>query len=895
MAHCCNRVHSLGDGYSLFAWQEPVGTGPAPTARSFALPGAEVQFPPDRPADVKHVKLDISLDFDQETVSGTAYTTFSALFEEVTSVTFDAIELHIDEVTLVGGGKLAYSVGEKQLVVTLDRVYQHGEEFTVAISYHARPRIGLNFVKPAPEEPGRFTHCYSFHQPQYAAYWFPCHNCPNDRATTEILVTAPAQYIAIANGNLLEVKDNGATKTHHWLHSVPHASYLLSLVVGDFAVVEDTFQGMPVTYYVRKDRVEDARLLMGKTPEMIRFFSEFIGVDYPYDNYKQTVVELYTGAMEHTTTTTHSFSLLLDQRAALDMRPDYEAVVAHELAHQWFGDLVTCRDWSNTWLNEGFASYFDQLWGEHDLGKDYFKYSMHQEMKSYQNEDKHYRRPIVYNVWSNEGWEMFDAHTYKKGEWVLHMLRHQLGEKAFRRAINYYLQRNRTREVVTADLQRALEESTGRSLEQFFQQWVYHGGYPEFEVQYNWDRAQKLAKVVVKQTQKIDDLTPCFAVPVELAFTIPASDEAAKDPNTTDTRTLTLRVVVGEGGQTEQAFFFPLEREPLMVRFDPDGWVLKTLQFRLPTNMLCYQLAHDPDVLGRIEAIEALAERSEPEALKALETALLQDSFYGVRAEAAAAIGKQGTDQAQDILIRALQELDPHQQPQARAAIATALGEFQAPVRKELAERSAQVLKALLEKGDPSYRVESSAAAALGKTRVEGSVDALYSVLDRSSWLYIVHSGIFTGMGASGDERVVDTLCQYLGDKTNYVTLRRYAAAGLGTVGSNKFLYSEEVRQRAVTALCQAVEHDSWAPTRTAAARALLAFGEKRAIPVLERAAEKDLDESVKRVSLSVAVALKSADGSEEQLKQLRKDLEEIREENRKLRERLSALDARLS
>ncbi len=332
----CNRVHTvdLGTGYSLLFLQSGV---PTPRAHSFELPDDHSHYAPDRPADVQHVKLVIALDFEQETVSGTVFTTFSALYEEVKTISFDAIDLLIENVALADGQQLTYSSTDKKLIVTLDRPYQHSEQFTLAVTYHAKPRTGLHFIKPAPEDPTRPIQAWTFGQPRDHSYWFPCYDAPNDRATTEIIVTVPAQFLTVANGNLLEVTDNGATKTHHWRHDVPHATYLISLVVSDFAVIEDTYNGKPVNYYVRKDRKDEALLYMDKTPEMMRFFSEYTGVEYPYDKYAQTVVELYTGAMEHTTATTHSFMLLIDKRASLDLGPEYVSVVAHELAHQWFG------------------------------------------------------------------------------------------------------------------------------------------------------------------------------------------------------------------------------------------------------------------------------------------------------------------------------------------------------------------------------------------------------------------------------------------------------------------------------------------------------------------------------------------------------------------------------
>ncbi len=900
----CNRVQALelGNGYSALMLDTLNGIGnsshsqhmqPVPKARTFELPDDSVHYAPDRPADVRHVKLEIELDFERETVSGTVYTTFSALYEQVKTVSFDAIGLNISKVALADGKQLTYHTSVNKLIVTLDRPYQYGEEFSIAVTYDAHPRIGLHFIKPAAEDPTRPVQAWTFGQPRYHSHWFPCHDAPNDRATTEILVTVPAQFLTVSNGNLLSVTDHGKTKTHHWRHDIAHAMYLLSLVVCDFAVIEDSYNGKPVTYYVRKDRKDDALLYMGKTPEMMRFFSHYTGIEYPYDKYAQTVVEVYTGAMEHTTCTTHGFTLFLDARASLDMGEEYRAVVAHELAHQWFGDLVTCRDWPNGWLNEGFATYFEELWNEHDLGSDYFKQSMLTIKKGYLSEDREYRRPIVYHVYHDHGFELFDRHMYNKGGWVLHMLRHQLGEATFRRAIKAYLERYCEKEVITADLERTLEEVTGRSLGRFFQQWVYSGGYPAFEVSYSWDSEHDLARVKIKQTQKVDELTPCFVTPVDLAFTVPVSDEAERDDG--ETRTIPLHIVVGEDGQVEQSFYMSLEREPVMVRFDPDGWLLKTLKFERSAKMLRYQLARDADVLGRIEAAEALAEKGEDEGLEALTTALNTDSFWGVRAVAATSLSSFGSEKAQAVLIKALQELGEKEFPRVRLVIASVLGKFQAPQQAELAQRSAQVLRQLLERGDASYRVEANAAEALGRTRREGNVDFLLTLLtERRTWMNIVERGICTGLGESGEDRVVDAIASYLNNSSHALTLRQSAATGLLAVGRNRYLYSEGARQRAVNALSDAVEHDTWEPVRGLAAKALASLGEKRAIAVLEQSASQELGSGAQRSMRVAAYKLSTSEKSDEQIKLLRNDLDEVREENRKLKEQLGTLEARM-
>ena len=310
--------------------------------------------------------------------------------------------------------------------------------------------------------------------------------------------------------------------------------------------------------------------------------------------------------------------------------------------------------------------------------------------------------------------------------------------------------------------------------------------------------------------------------------------------------------------------------------------------------MMRYQLAHDPDVLGRIEAAEALGEDGSAENIEAFKTALCNDAFWGVRVAAAKALGVIGTERAQDVLLQELEELATPEFSRVRTAIVETLGKFQAPQQAELAERSAQALKALLERGDISYLVESSAAHALGKTRTAGCVDQLEKFIDRPSWCHAVQRGIFNGIAESGDDRAVTILAAYLDDNKRPITLRLAASVGMLTVGGNRHLYSEEARQRAVTALCQAVEHDSWEPVRAVSARALMALGEKRAIGLLERAASHETESRVQRDMRVAAHALRTGDKSEEQLKSLRKDLDQVREENRKLKEHLGALEARM-
>ncbi len=848
---------------------------------NFTLPGDSPHYAPDRPADVTHVTLNLTLDLEEQRVSGVVTTTFRALFDDLRSVELSASELEIERVTLVGGPALRAGQDRRKLVIELDRPYHYGETFAVEIAYTARPRIGLVFVQPGPDDPTRPVQVWTQGQPETNHFWFPCHDSPNDRATTALSVTVPGQYFALSNGRLDHVDEelNNGTKTYHWRHDVPHPAYLVTLVVGEFAAVMESWDGIPVTYYVRPGRESDARAMMGKTPDMLKFFSERFGIRYPYEKYAQVVCELFTGAMENTSATTHSFSLLPDERAALDA--DFpKQVVAHELVHQWFGDLLTCRDWSHIWLNESFATYFEAAYTQHDDGEDEFRYELRGNLHDYLAEA--YKRPIVYNVYGGNGWGVFDRHAYEKGSLVLHMLRFVLGEQAFWRSIQHYARTNRGSEVITPDLERAIEEASGRSMARFFEQWVYRAGHPEFEVSFDWDGDHSLASLTVKQTQKIDEHHPCFATPVDIAFTLPVSDNAPDGATTTQT----FRVQIAEA---QQRFSFPLPRKPLAVRFDPGGWILKTLKFERPAEMLRYQLTHDADVLGRIEAAEELGRLGDPKSVDALATALLGDPFWGVRAEIAATLGKLRTARALDALLAGLAQAE---NPRARRAIVEALGSFRAPEQPELAERAAATLAAILKEGDPSYFVEAAAAKALGQTRTAGAFDALLAAIDRPSWNELIRGGVFQGLAALGDPKAAPVLVGWL-DRAKPIQARAAAANAIGTLAGDHRLDSGEARQQMTQGLLGALD-DPWPRVRATAARALGAMRESSALDALDQMASHELDGTLVRAARWAAKDIREGKKPADEVRQLRNDFDAMKEENRKLRERLETLEARL-
>lgn len=859
------------------------GASGAQEAPAFALPGDEPKYAPDRPADVRHVDIDVTLDFQKHTVTGTVTTAFSALFDPLREVVFDAAELTIENVTLdEDDTPLHYWIDGEKLHVALGREYHFGHEFQVRVRYSAQPRIGLVFVEPVEGNPDLPVQAWTQGETEYHHFWLPVHDFPNDRATTSLRATVPEGFFVLSNGKSEGVTSNGdGTATHAWRCDQPFPAYLITLVAGEFVEIKDQWRTVPVNYYVRAGREEDGRRMMGKTPAMIDFFSQRFGVDYPWVKYGQIVAELFLGAMENASATTHTYRLLADKRASLDFTP--EPVVAHELVHQWHGDMLAVRDWSHTWLKESFATYFESVWTQHDRGEDEFRAELHANLQAYLAADKRGRRPIVYNVYRKNANELFDRHVYEKGSLVLHMLRYVLGEDAFWRGLQHYTRSHKWREVITADFERALEEATGRSLARFFEQWVYKTGHPEFTVTYSWDDEHKLAKLKVSQKQKTSDTTPIFATPVDIGFFVPDTDATpGKEP---PAHLQTFRVEVGEA---EQTFYFPLARRPLSVRFDQGAWLIKTLEFERPADMLRYQLRHDPDMEGRIEAAEALGKLPDSENVAALRQAMLDEPFWAVRVAIASALGGMKSEPALDALLDGLAAID---EPKARRGIVSALGQFRAPEYEALAGRAAQALAPIVEHGDPSYYVEAAAASALGRTRTAAAFDLLVAKAETPSWNEIIRGGVFAGLGELGEARSADVLIAWLRDRSRPMDARMMAAAGLRVLAETRRIDPGETQTRVIEALIAALD-DPWEMTQSAAIQALAAWNDARAIAPLQRFVAQSPDERRVRQAREALLRLQKGHSENEELRQLRSDLEELRAANSELRQRIQSLEA---
>jgi aminopeptidase N len=771
---------------------------------------------PDRKVSIEHLKLDLRFDYERRCVEGVATFTLSPINGGLTHFDLDIAEMAIKSVTLASpiSRPLEFETRLEKLEIELDRPYARGEPLTIEIAYSCSPRKGLFFVEPDEAYPDKPRQIWSQGENEDAHWWFPCHDATNQKMTTEMIATIKSNFFALSNGELLSVRENNGDRTYHWRQTQPAPAYLVTIVIGEYEALDDDFAGLPITYYVYKDRVREGRRLFAETPRMIEFFNEKFGYNYPYPKYAQILVDDFLfGAMENTSASTFTDRCLLDDSATIDL--SYDDIVAHELAHQWWGDLVTCKDWSHIWLNESFATYSEYLWREHSRGHDEARFAIFQDFLTYLREDRtSHRRPIVFNRYRFSE-DVMDRHAYEKGACVLDMLRVELGDDAFFRTIAHYLKKHEFENAETNDFKVAIEEATGRNLHWFFDQWLYGPGYPELEVDYEWRREQKLLKISVKQVQGTEDGTRVFRFPVEIE-TVTAEQRA------------NYRVVVEKA---EQEFYFHCESRPRMVLFDKGHRIFKVMRFEKSAQELIFQLTRAEEAMDRARAARELSAFKGEETVNALREVLLGDDFYGVRMAAAISLGEIGSGGARETLPDAKAALptlmnayrlskDPH----VRRACIYALGNFKD-------EETIDILGEALGK-DESYYVAVAAARALAHIGGDKPYDILRASISRPSWQEVIAASIFHGFAQAKEKRAVDLAIDH-GKYGARAPVRVAAIACLGALG--KELNKEKKDDQVVDHLLELLK-DKAVRARLGAVKALGKIGNKRALPPLREA-----------------------------------------------------------
>ncbi len=845
--------------------------------KPFILPGAKPHYTPDRPGNVQHIYLDLVLDIANQSCRGSNTITLKPVQSGLTTLTLDAEDLNIESVQINQVNQPFHYDG-KQLQIQLLKATTL-EPFDLVIDYQVnQPQRGLYFIQPDKDYPDKPTQVWTQGEDEDSRFWFPCFDYPGQLATSEIRIEVPKPYLAVSNGKLVATEDKGDTSVYHWRQDQVHPTYLMTLAVGDFAQITDYWGDLPVEYYVEKGREEDAKRTMGKTPEMIEFFSHTFGYSYPYPKYAQVAVaDFIFGGMENTSTTLLTDRCLLDERAMLDHQRA-ESLVAHELAHQWFGDLLVIKHWSHAWIKEGMASYSEVLWTEKEYSKEEGAYYILNEARSYINEDSsRYRRPMVMNIY-REPIELYDRHIYEKGSCVYHMIRGELGEEGFTQAIQHFVQRNAHRTVETVDLLRAIEEATGRNLAPLFDQYVFRGGHPDFKVSYSWEAKDQLVKLKVTQTQgKTDkDVTEneLFDLHIPIAFGYVSEEKEVCYES------LSLHL-----HEKEHTFYFPLPKQPDFISFDQGNYHLKTVTLEYPTAELKNQLFFDPDPTSRIYAAEALGKKGGLEVINLLSQALTNDPFWGVRVEVAKQLGKVKLQQAIPALSQGLK--DDH--PKVRRAVLEGLSNFKT-------EESYQAVKGVASEGDPSYYTEATAFRVLGKMVTgylkdkEEEVISLFreGLETRSGWNETVRGGIIGGLSQmKTSEAAMNIILPYTYSGVPQ-SLRLSAIRGLGTVSSGQ----ESAQLETILEQLDALSGESFFLTQVSVVTALKQIQSSQAISILQTLAEQTPDGRVRRMAEEAVKTVQEKLGSDQSLKELRDEFDRLKKENQDLMSRLAKLEA---
>ncbi len=805
-----------------------------------------------REIDQQHIRLDLRFDWEQQRADCRATLTL-APYESTTKLTLDAAGMKITSVSR-DSKVLKHETKPQKLIIQLDREAKPGEVLTLVIDYVVtKPQHGLHFVVPDDSEKNQPRMVWTQSEPEYAHYWFPCIDSPTDRLTSEIIATAPQEYFVLSNGSLRSKRmNNDGTQTWHWHQAKSHVPYLFSVVAGEFEAYEQRWQDVPIISYVPKGRLKEAARSFEKTPAMMDFFSRNIGVKYPWPKYTQICVDEYGwGGMEHTSATTLNMHTLHDDRAHLDYQSD--DLVSHELVHQWFGDLLTCKDWGEIWLNESFATYFETLWTEDEQGWDVATWKRHSDGESYKKEDKKYRRSIV-NYRYNNPENVFDGHAYPKGGRVLHMLRFVLGDELFWKSIRHYTARNMHRSVETADLRIAIEEVTGRGLNWFFDQWLYHGGHPDYHVEWRWDDTAKMVQVTVKQTQKVDATTPLFRMPVEI--------EVAHGKKSKIHRI--------EVSKAEETFHFGSDARPSRVCFDPKGWLLKTLTSPKSKEESLDQLVNDTNIMCRFRAATALAKFNEAEdARDALSQSLQSDDFWAVRQEAAKSLGSFKGDSVRNALIAAAKD---DAKSYVRREAVKSLGKFKHDATRTLLREAIS--------NEPSYSTVAEALRSLEKVDHDNceaaQLAALPVVSRRQEVLKAGIDSLVKLKSLAAAERISELLEQDISPERRVVLIGGLARLKPDDADVLEKLYDQLGNDRT--------------SVRRKAIEAMVEVGDPQAIDVLlSKRAEQETPGMIRAIDEAIEKLREKSKGIE----QLQKQIEKLQQQNRKLEERLKKLEAK--
>lgn len=696
-----------------------------------AEPAGTVHLLPPHEYDLQHQSVRVRFDWARHAVVGSTTLRIAALDHSITEVPLNAVGMTIRRVVASGSAPLKFDYDGDMLTVHLPRALAARARTSITIDYEAvKPKKGAYFID-------RNHYLWTQGETEDNRYWIPTYDHPDDKTTWEISVLTAPDEKALSNGKLVSTRAVKGGVLWNWAQERPASTYLMSVVTGKYTVVKDHWHNVPVEYWTYPDSVAAARLGFGKTPDAIDVFSRKTGVAFPWAKYAQSVVpDFIFDGMENVSATTQNDDGILHPAWA---EPQFNAdgLMSHELGHQWFGDLLTTRDWSHAWLNEGFATFMEQTYREASRGGDEGMWDRIDAQQQTIDADRRNRRPIVYNKYVKDPIEIFfSGHIYPKGATVLQMLRHQLGDSLFWSSMHHYVTAHAYGNVVTDDLRRAFEESTGRNYKAFFDQWVYGAGFPVFRVSSSYDAASRRLTLHTDEIQPRDSLTGYFDEDVDVEVLTDGSPIRG---------TMSVRDGKGDLG-------LALPSAPRAIEWNKGAWVLGLSDFPRSTAMLDYQLAHADDVASRDEAITLLGERTgDAAAARAIATAATSDRFWGVRARALHALtGFSNSAVARVAVVAAVHDSDSR----IRQSAVSALASFPGAETESLLTSEAR--------GDASPIVRGRALASYLRVAGDLALPLTREVMAETSWRNVLRAPAMTVLKGMQSEAARELYQKYV-------------------------------------------------------------------------------------------------------------------------------------
>lgn len=753
--------------------------------------------------DVKHIALDLRFDWEKKQAAGIAAITFSPA-AETGKIFLDAGMLTVTSITLQSGAslKFMYDGGDKNdgIEILLDKIYKPEETATITIHYHSNwvnksdPNAiggsfgkGLRFFKPTASTPIKRKQIWAMGEAEGNRYWFPCYDAPDDVRTTELRATVDKNLTVISNGDLIETKDNNdGTKTFHYKTDKPYPNYLTTIAIGEYVDVQQMYDGIPFHTYCYPDEKTAAEATTERLTDMVKFFVDVTGIKYPYKSYSQVMVQdfPFPGLVGQNTMSIISDNMIDDYRTHADFLYLWDGVEANALASQWFGNMITAKDWSHEWLVKAFANYIEGLYTDYKNGHDEYLMWYHpfETGSVFGDWNAGIRHPIVTQNFDNvETFITGDNYLKYRGSLVLRMLRNQLGDENWWKVIRHFVKESAFKSVSTSDFQQAIKNVTGDSMDWFFEQWVYKTGHPVFEVTKTYDEKNRQLQLSIKQNQK-PDMTNLYS---QVEFF------QGKMQIEIDERIEEIFI----GPKYENVFVFALPRQPKLVNVDFESNWIKEITFEKSFDELLYQFQNDKDILGRNTAMQLLVETAKNENTaetdrikiqKAFRAVIEGNSYWRLKTTAISQLISLFTKSVDEATIEMLQRVIKKEKALLKASAIGALGLLNDA-------KYADIFISCLD--DSSDRVIFSAANALGKTKSPKAFEALVKLKDKPSWKQQSLMAALTGLRQLGDERAVPVALNALNDNASprwflgnfwdypFIAAQTLAALGKGNEG----------------------------------------------------------------------------------------------------------------